>query len=515
MALQARTHTQLVTEGITTVDDLSEFNKDDFKQIVDNLKSPPAVLNAAVPPVLVPTAPFVLGAKSLHRLKVAAQAVRYYDATARPLSAGGMHYTNCLKTFELQWDALITRADEDAPDVPKITRNVRITNWSESFQDHVHNVIGVRHAPLAYVIRPDDTVVMPPPALAHQRPYSNEHGSVEAELIARLSHNHPLFRDDNQKVFHLLEEATRNTAYGATIKPFSRTKNGRDAYLALISQHAGRDKWEKELRTQENFMKTRVWKGNTNFSLERFIEQHRAAFISMQQCAEHVPFQLPNEETRVRYLMDNIKCFDAELQAALAAIRLDTTGPNAMRGNFELAVTFMLPTDPVSCRRKEHSTSTNADVSSTLVTKNNDKIKPSKGAKTGVELRYFSIKEYKTLSNAEKLELREWREANKNSDKKRDNDKTITQDDHVSANKKLRKTIASVMKEEANRVKQQQDQKSELTSVLLDIIQPQSSARASSAVGSTPSSTAEQKASVMATKLQGILKRGGKSNVVE
>lgn len=51
MALLARTHTQLLTEGIATVDDLSEFNKDDFKQIVDNLKSPPATLNAAVPPV--------------------------------------------------------------------------------------------------------------------------------------------------------------------------------------------------------------------------------------------------------------------------------------------------------------------------------------------------------------------------------------------------------------------------------------------------------------------------------
>ena len=514
MALLARTHTQLLTEGIATVDDLSEFNKDDFKQIVDNLKSPPATLNAAEPPVLVPTAPFVLGAKSLHRLKVAAQAVKYYDATARPLSAGGMHYTNCLKTFELQWDALITRGDEDAPDVPKITRNVRITNWSESFQDHVHNVIGVRHAPLAYVIRSDETVAMPPPALAHQRPYSNAHGSVEAELIARLAHNHPLFRDDNQKVFHLLEEATRNTSYSATIKPFSRTKNGRDAYLALISQHAGQDKWEKELRNQENFMKTRVWKGNNNFSLEKFIEQHRAAYISMQQCAEHVPYQLPNENTRVRYLMDNIQCLDAELQAALAAIRLDTIGPVAMRNNFELAVTFLLPTDPVSRRRKEHSNSTNANVSSTTATNNNSVIKPSKGARTGVELRYFSIKDYKNLSRDEKMELREWRDSKK-SDKKRDssNDNT-TKDDHTSANKKLRKTIASVMKEEAHKVKQQEDQKSELTAVLLDIIKP-TSARASSTVGSTPSSTAEQKASVMATKLQGILKRGGKSNVAE
>ena len=44
-----------------------------------------------------------------------------------------------------------------------------------------------------------------------------------------------------------LEEATRGTQYAATLKPYQRAKNGRAASNALISQHAGKDKWEKEL----------------------------------------------------------------------------------------------------------------------------------------------------------------------------------------------------------------------------------------------------------------------------
>ena len=58
-----------------------------------------------------------------------------------------------------------------------------------------------------------------------------------------LSHSHPLFWEDNSEVYFLLKEATRGTSYAASIKPFQRMKNGRDAYLALVGQYAGKDKW--------------------------------------------------------------------------------------------------------------------------------------------------------------------------------------------------------------------------------------------------------------------------------
>ena len=74
-------------------------------------------------------------------------------------------------------------------------------------------------------------------------PYSTLAGSVAGEQAIRLSHTHPLFRYDNKKFYGILEEAVRGTVYEATIKPFQRRADGRSSYLALIAQHAGRDKW--------------------------------------------------------------------------------------------------------------------------------------------------------------------------------------------------------------------------------------------------------------------------------
>ena len=83
---------------------------------------------------------------------------------------------------------------------------------------------------------------MPHPTLVLNRPYSTLAGSVAGEQALRLSHNHPLFRDDNGQFYGIFEEEVRGTVYEATIKPFQRLADGRGSYLALIAQHAGRDK---------------------------------------------------------------------------------------------------------------------------------------------------------------------------------------------------------------------------------------------------------------------------------
>ena len=513
MALSARTYNQLATEGITSVEDLSEFEDADFKQLAYNLSHPPATLRAAPaavaggpagPAVLVPTEPFVLGAKSLCHLKIAAQAVRYYESVQRPLTAGSMDFATTLRNFDTQWKALEEKIERDAPSVPKITKNVKVTSWVESFRDHLNQVYGVRNTPLAYVIRDDENVALPAPRLLNNQPHSADHGSIEGELIARISHTHATFRDDNQLVYEVLEAATRSTIYAASISPFQRAKNGRAAHKALVDQHAGQDKWEAELKWQENFMKTRVWKGNSNQSLEKFVEQHRAANIALQRCAQHIAYQLPNEHTRVRYLLDNIQCGDADVKAALSSIRLDTAGPNAMRNNFEAAVAFLLPVDPVARKRKEKGNRNgNATISSVGgATKG---VKPSKG-KSGVEFRYYKTAEYEKLNDDQKLELREWRKTqpdhHSHSGSKRKIDNDTTKNDS-KRNKSWRKEIAAVFKEEQKKLEktraEEQSQLNEIKGLLSSV----------NLRGNSPAKQAKDNdtATVIATKLQGILKR--------
>ena len=109
-----------------------------------------------------------------------------------------------------------------------------------------------------------------------------------------------------------------------------------------MMQYAGKDKWESKIKQQDNLLHTRQWKGQLNFPLEGFITQHRNAFILMQQCADHVEYQLLNEHTRVGYLLEGIVCSDAGLQAALASIRTDDR-VDGMQNNLEVAAAHILP----------------------------------------------------------------------------------------------------------------------------------------------------------------------------
>ena len=247
-------------------------------------------------------------------------------------------------------------------------------------------------------------------------------------MIAQASHTHAMFRDDNAAVYYALEEATHSTSYAASIKPFQRTKNGRGALLALMNQYAGNDKWEAEIRKQDDLLHTCVWKGQSNFPLEGFIAQHRNEFVSMQQCAEHIAYQLPNKLTRVGYLLEGIQCSDPGLQAAMASVRTDD-GANGMRSNFERAAAHLLPYDPAARKWSAGSKRSAANISDTRgthganasateVSKATTKDRKASIGKTGVHLCYHTNSEYRELSTAQKRELSEWRDKDPEKKKK-------------------------------------------------------------------------------------------------
>ena len=506
MAIPALTVDELTNEGINTIEDLGEFEDADFKQIATNLKSPPSIPDPNNPGQTIRQAPFVLGAKSLKRLKVAANAVRYYESTNRALSATNMHYINVLQTFALEYESLIQRKKEDKPDVPKITKKTSVPKWSESFNDFLHRIIGVRNAPLAYLVREDVAPGAASP-LAPNKPFSTENGSVEGELIARLTHNSPVYKDDNSALYHFLEEATRGTIYSATLAPFTRSKNGRDAYLAIMSQHAGKDKWEKELKDHNEFLSTRLWKGNTNFTLESFIKQHRAAYITMQQCTQHVSFQLPNARSRVTYLLDAIQNSDAELQAALASVRRDDPG---MRDDFEKAAAYLLPSCPVARKKKGIKRPLDATVAAANGHKPTPspktQLKPGIG-KTGVELRFYKVSEYKKLTDDQKMELAEWRQNRKKN--KKDSPKPTPDG---PANKKLKTLVSQAIAQE---LKQMEDAKSKeeeereiIRQTLVSFVESHQKQAKPTSVKSSDASVAAVNQAI--TGIQGILKRSKK-----
>ena len=428
MGLPHRTRQYLQGEGINHPDDLAEFTeKEAWAQIVEACKRPPQVAAPAGGGALQNQVPFQLPAKSLLRLRVAAMVVEYYNRTSRPLTAANMSWTR-LANFKIEWDTLVDRKRKnDEHSLPSVSRSLPIVPFFEAYDTFVGEFIGQAGCPLAWIYRGNVAVAGAAPALAADQPYSTAHGSVAEEMVARLSHTHPLYRIDNATGYSQLVTATLGTSYASTIAPFKRSKDGRGALVALKAQFAGPAHWDREVKSMSDFLLTTKWTGTTGFSLHQFLAKHRSAFNSLQRCGEHVAVELPNQRTIVGYLLENIDCNDKDVTAALSHIRLDdtvdatTNTPTGKRNDFEGAVAFLLPTDPI--RKKRGGKRPHAHVSSAAITtkdKNRNpngdrtvRFKPTTG-KTGVELRWYKLKEWRKLSQEQQDEVREHRKKNRN-----------------------------------------------------------------------------------------------------
>jgi hypothetical protein len=186
-----------------------------------------------------------------------------------------------------------------------------------------------------------------------------------------------------------------------------KKKDGRKAWLALLNQHAGQDCWDAEVKRENAFLTSHIWKGNGNVTLAKHAAKHRNSYISLETCALHVAYQLPNERTRVKYLLDSIRgCNDPGVQARIANIEGDYL-PTGKRNTFEDSVTHLLPADPVNDNNKtcrSNGGGNQAAVSSVT-------IQSGKG-KSGVNLRWHPMKEYKALSDDQQDELKDGRDSN-------------------------------------------------------------------------------------------------------
>ncbi len=92
---------------------------------------------------------------------------------------------------------------------------------------------------------------------------------------------------------------------------------------ALKTQHAGKAVYDRLVKDAEQTLSNKILNGNTSTTLASHMGAQHKAWISMQECADHVPVDVPNDQARVTYLMDSIKTTDPTVLAALAAIRQD------------------------------------------------------------------------------------------------------------------------------------------------------------------------------------------------
>ena len=394
--------TRITHEGITNFDSLADFDKKSIERLPQICKETIPAIEADVANA-VEAEQVVNGANissiSVRRLITASNAVQYYQSINRVINPVNMHYNNVLLTFKIEWEAYTELRDTDAPKVPKINdrdAERKVIKWVPIFLDCMSRTFGAK-GPLRYVLREHSEIpaedVDPLDVNAH---YGSS-GNLIDELVSRLPHTGPIYRNDNKSVFLKLDEAARGTSVESTVKAFSRRNDGRGAFYALIANHAGDTKYRAIMKKRMTLLQNIKWNGRA-YPFETHVSNHRQAVDDLNECSEHITVPVPDASQRVEYLIDSITCQDNTLQAAIGLVRANT---NNMRNDFELAASALIEVDPYKrSQRQVPSNPRDANVSAI-------DFNAGRGD-SGVDLRWHSKGDFMKLTQDQRDELTSW-----------------------------------------------------------------------------------------------------------
>jgi hypothetical protein len=91
----------------------------------------------------------------------------------------------------------------------------------------------------------------------------------------------------------MISKAVAGTSIESTIKSFSRQKDGRGAYKALVANHAGDKKYRAIVKARMNLLQNVKWNGRS-YPLEQHVSNHRTAVDDLVDCALHINNSVPN-----------------------------------------------------------------------------------------------------------------------------------------------------------------------------------------------------------------------------
>ena len=117
---------RLEEEGITGLDGMANFDKDQLDTIASNLR------RATVKEVAVQNPLYPFGAHVHQKIIKTCKLIRFYKTVGQDMTLGSLRY-GIRRNFTLQWKALKDRKDGNQPNVPKITKELGILYWSEAF----------------------------------------------------------------------------------------------------------------------------------------------------------------------------------------------------------------------------------------------------------------------------------------------------------------------------------------------------------------------------------------------
>ena len=142
---------------------------------------------------------------------------------------------------------------EDPEKLQVVSKSFGIIRAMDIVPSHLRDRLGVRKIPLSYVIRERPNPGNAPLPEA-DNPTSANFASITEELIHYSPHQGDEYKEDNAKVFQILQDMVAGTSFKSSVKGHQRRRDGRAAYFALCQHNLGSSKWDKILEDAETYV---------------------------------------------------------------------------------------------------------------------------------------------------------------------------------------------------------------------------------------------------------------------
>ena len=198
-----------------------------------------------------------------------------------------------------------------------------------TLDSHLLQTHGINGIPHFYAIR-DDVIVKP-----HSTDPPTNYGTKKLELVHRCPHSTIKYKEDNKKVWGILQRTLYTHISYSSIRRHSRLENSRQAYLDLQQHFCGRLRQENILEKVEgDIHSTYYFEDKANLTFETYISIHRNAYNEIDKVTS---YPTSDAGTNVRQLLANTTTRDTGLVVKMAYVRASLI----LRNDFEDTVDIL------------------------------------------------------------------------------------------------------------------------------------------------------------------------------
>ena len=333
--------------GYDSVEEFATATDREIRDLIATIRKTPSIPNDSSSPKIVLGQTFAI--RILHFMYYS----RLIQKVGRQHTIGpGTQATSSIaniRTIGRYFERIGDHDESDSPDYPSAYDGKNSRTLLEDIDSWLSRTYGRGNILLSYVTR-----VYADPNLNPEGDPGFLQPDVENELIRRASMFDDDFNENNKRVWLMLRAVTHKTDAWQIIKGVSRSQNGRQAYLALISHFKGRGHVSRIKTDARNVLERIFWKGTSRgFTFDTFVSRLQGAYHDLAEYGD-----VRTDESKVDMLLTKVSG-DSSLSSACTFIRNDPD----LSADFIAAIQYL--SNEVLARSRTMATNPTRNISAT------------------------------------------------------------------------------------------------------------------------------------------------------